>query len=41
MPYGPWDEYLIHQLPSTMDVVCDCDPSGSDRCCWVPPKVNR
>ena len=33
MPYGPWDEYFVHQLPSTMDVVHDSDPSWSDRCC--------
>ena len=32
MPYGPWDEYFVHQLPSTMDVVHDSEPSWSDRC---------
>jgi hypothetical protein len=32
MPYGPWDEYFVHQLPSPMDVVHDSDPSWSDRC---------
>jgi hypothetical protein len=32
MPYGPWDEYFVHQLPSTLDQVHDSDPSWSDRC---------
>lgn len=32
MPYGPWDEYFVHQLPTTMDVVHDSEPSWSDRC---------
>jgi hypothetical protein len=32
MPYGPWDEYFVHQLPTPMDVVHDSDPSWSDRC---------
>jgi hypothetical protein len=32
MPYGPWDEYFIHQLPRPVDHVHDSDRSWSDRC---------
>jgi hypothetical protein len=32
MPYGPWDEYFIHQLPRTFDQVSDSEKSWSDRC---------
>ncbi len=32
MPYGPWDEYFIHQLPRTLDTVSDSERSWSDRC---------
>lgn len=32
MPYGPWDEYFIHQLPRTFDHVSDSEASWSDRC---------
>ena len=32
MPYGPWDEYFVHQLPRTLDHVSDTDSSWSDRC---------
>ncbi len=32
MPYGPWDEYFIHQLPRTLDHVSDTERSWSDRC---------
>jgi hypothetical protein len=32
MPYGPWDEYFIHQLPRPLDHVNDTEKSWSDRC---------
>lgn len=32
MPYSPWDEYFIHQLPRTLDQVSDSEKSWSDRC---------
>jgi hypothetical protein len=32
MPYGPWDEYFIHQLPRPFDQVHDSERSWSDRC---------
>lgn len=32
MPYGPWDEYFVHQMPRTLDHVSDADPDWSDRC---------
>jgi hypothetical protein len=32
MPYGPWDEYFIHQLPRPVDHVNDTEKSWSDRC---------
>lgn len=32
MPYSPWDEYFIHQLPRTLDHVNDSEPNWSDRC---------
>jgi len=32
MPYGPWDEYFIHQLPRPIDHVNDTEKSWSDRC---------
>ena len=32
MPYGPWDEQFVHQLPRTLDHVHDSEPSWSDRC---------
>lgn len=31
MAYSDWDEYLIHQLPSTLDHVHDNDPHWTDR----------
>ncbi len=31
MAYGDWDEYLIHQLPTTIDHVGDGDPNWTDR----------
>jgi hypothetical protein len=32
MPYGPWDEHFVHQLPRPLDEVSDSEPSWSDRC---------
>lgn len=32
MPYGPWDEYFVHQLPRTLDHVHDSHSDWSDRC---------
>jgi hypothetical protein len=32
MPYGPWDEYFVHQLPRPLDTVHNSDPTWSDRC---------
>jgi hypothetical protein len=29
--YGDWDDYLIHQIPSTLDHVRDSDPHWTDR----------
>lgn len=31
MAYGDWDDYLIHQIPSTLDHVRDSDPHWTDR----------
>ena len=31
MAYSDWDEYLIHQVPTTLDHVQDSDPHWTDR----------
>lgn len=31
MAYGDWDEYLIHQIPTTIDHVGESDPHWTDR----------
>jgi hypothetical protein len=31
MAYGDWDDYLIHQIPSSLDHVQDSDPHWTDR----------
>ncbi len=31
MAYGDWDDYLIHQAPTTLDHVQDSDPHWTDR----------
>ena len=31
MAYGDWDDFLIHQSPTTLDHVQDSDPHWTDR----------